>query len=227
MIFLKRTVKKFLKSVKYNVTFKNAETYLTTLGYSIAFFGTPSGDSEIEKHGLQYMTDEKAFTYCGQSKLVFISASLHANDKLLVLLHEIGHILFGHLGKNKHLTRDDVKAEIEADAFAYSVLNHKKPLLKPLFIAACAIVILGLTLFLAHNKTEVPQNNPAENINETAETFFHDESIERPSSDEIVYITKTGNKFHRSTCSSLHSSSIPLQRDEAEANYTPCKICNP
>ena len=224
---MKRTVKKFLKSVKYNVTFKNAETYLTTLGYSIVFFGTASGDAEIEKHGLQYMTDEKAFTYCGQSKLVFIDASLHANDKLLVLLHEIGHILFGHLGKNKHLTRDDVKAEIEADAFAYGVLNHKKPLLKPLLITVCAVTLLGLTLFSAYNKTEVPLNNTAENINETAETFFQDESIETSSSYEIVYITKTGNKFHRSSCSSLHNSSIPLPRDEAEENYTPCKICNP
>lgn len=224
---MKRTVKKFLKSVKYNVTFKNAENHLTTLGYSIVFFGIASGDAEIEKHGLQYMTDEKAFTYCGQSKLVFIDSSLHANDKLLVLLHEIGHILFGHLGKNKHLTRDDVKAEIEADAFAYAVLNHKKHLIKPLLITACTVLILGLTLFSSYNKTEVPQNNLADDINGTAETFFQDESIETSLSNEIVYITKTGNKFHRSTCSSLHSSSIPLPRDKAEENYTPCKICNP
>jgi methylphosphotriester-DNA--protein-cysteine methyltransferase len=45
---------------------------------------------------------------------------------------------------------------------------------------------------------------------------------------EIVYVTKTGKKFHRSGCSSLRSSAIPMTRAQAIAKgYAPCQKCNP
>lgn len=46
--------------------------------------------------------------------------------------------------------------------------------------------------------------------------------------DTIVYITKTGSKYHRATCSSLKSSMIPIALKEVtEQRYKPCKKCNP
>jgi Predicted hydrolase (metallo-beta-lactamase superfamily) len=45
---------------------------------------------------------------------------------------------------------------------------------------------------------------------------------------DIVYITKTGSKYHRDGCSSLSKSKIPIAREEAIAKgYTPCEKCNP
>jgi hypothetical protein len=43
-----------------------------------------------------------------------------------------------------------------------------------------------------------------------------------------VYITKTGEKYHRSGCSSLRRSQFPISLKEAVARgYGACKICKP
>jgi micrococcal nuclease len=45
---------------------------------------------------------------------------------------------------------------------------------------------------------------------------------------DIVYITKTGSKYHRAGCRYLSKSSIPIERKEAIARgYTPCSVCKP
>lgn len=43
-----------------------------------------------------------------------------------------------------------------------------------------------------------------------------------------VYITNTGTKYHRESCSSLSKSRIPITLEEAvERGYEPCGICQP
>jgi len=45
---------------------------------------------------------------------------------------------------------------------------------------------------------------------------------------EVVYVTKTGKKFHKSSCRYLKSSKIKTTKAEAkEAGYTACKVCKP
>jgi hypothetical protein len=44
---------------------------------------------------------------------------------------------------------------------------------------------------------------------------------------EKVYVTRTGAKYHRGTCSSLRSSKIEMPLAEAAARYGPCAICRP
>ncbi len=51
---------------------------------------------------------------------------------------------------------------------------------------------------------------------------------EQASYDPIVYITKTGRKYHSAGCRYLKSSSIPIKLSEAKAEgYTPCSVCKP
>ncbi len=46
--------------------------------------------------------------------------------------------------------------------------------------------------------------------------------------DPIVYITKTGEKYHTSTCSYLKKSKIPISLSDAiRQGYTPCSRCDP
>ncbi len=46
--------------------------------------------------------------------------------------------------------------------------------------------------------------------------------------EEIVYITATGKKYHRSGCRHLKDSKIEIPLDDAIAqDYEPCKVCNP
>lgn len=46
-------------------------------------------------------------------------------------------------------------------------------------------------------------------------------------SDCIVYITKTGTKYHRDGCRHLTKSKIPIPLKEAVISYSPCSVCNP
>jgi hypothetical protein len=53
-----------------------------------------------------------------------------------------------------------------------------------------------------------------------------------PSASEpqsiIVYITKTGAKYHRGTCQYLSHSKIAITLANAKAQgYTPCSVCDP
>ena len=48
------------------------------------------------------------------------------------------------------------------------------------------------------------------------------------STNDIVYITETGTKYHRIGCRYLEESCIPIARDEAKKrDLTPCKVCDP
>ena len=54
--------------------------------------------------------------------------------------------------------------------------------------------------------------------------------------EEIVYITKTGKKYHRKDCYTIKNKevieiskkeAIEISKKEAIELYDPCKICNP
>jgi len=45
--------------------------------------------------------------------------------------------------------------------------------------------------------------------------------------DPTVYVTRTGSKYHRATCSYLRKSMIPMKLSEATISYDPCSRCNP
>jgi methylphosphotriester-DNA--protein-cysteine methyltransferase len=53
-------------------------------------------------------------------------------------------------------------------------------------------------------------------------------SFARPAGDPIVYKTKTGAKYHVSSCSSLRKSKIEIRLSEAKKEgLQPCKRCHP
>lgn len=53
------------------------------------------------------------------------------------------------------------------------------------------------------------------------------ETTTSQTNERTVYITKTGEKYHESWCSSLRKSKIPISLSEAEAlGYEPCKNCH-
>lgn len=46
--------------------------------------------------------------------------------------------------------------------------------------------------------------------------------------NEIVYITNTGKKYHKSGCQYLKKSKIQRSKSKARnAGYTACKVCKP
>ena len=47
------------------------------------------------------------------------------------------------------------------------------------------------------------------------------------NNDPVVYITQSGNKYHRSGCRYLKKSSIEKRLSEVKGSYSPCGVCNP
>lgn len=51
--------------------------------------------------------------------------------------------------------------------------------------------------------------------------------VARKNENNIVYVTRSGKKYHREGCSSLKISKIPIFLDEAcKRRYAPCSRCN-
>lgn len=45
---------------------------------------------------------------------------------------------------------------------------------------------------------------------------------------EVVYVTKSGSKYHKGTCHYLKKSKIKTTKTEAKnAGYSPCSVCKP
>ena len=42
-----------------------------------------------------------------------------------------------------------------------------------------------------------------------------------------VYVTRTGEKYHRGTCHYLSRSKIPMSLKDAKLSYDACKVCRP
>ena len=64
-------------------------------------------------------------------------------------------------------------------------------------------------------ETEAPTEHETEEVTEAA------------AEDPIVYITPTGEKYHRSSCRTLRDSVIERHLSEVRGEYEPCKVCNP
>ena len=45
--------------------------------------------------------------------------------------------------------------------------------------------------------------------------------------EQIVYVTRTGSKYHKARCRYLSKSAIPMKLKDAAARYGPCSVCNP
>ena len=52
-------------------------------------------------------------------------------------------------------------------------------------------------------------------------------ALNEESQPEAVYVTRTGKKYHRESCSSLRRSKIQISLEDAKQGYGPCGRCNP
>jgi len=209
-----KTAKKFIKAVRGKKDFISAEQLAEKLGYKIVFYNSPFGDAEIIRYHLeQKAQNTKGFTYVAAAKIIFIDNSVHSDDKFYILLHEIGHIMLGHVGDGKTFLRNAVLMDIEADAFAHEVLyptKHYKSLVSVLIL--CITLCTTYVISSHFGNTDTPDEKLS--VNTTSE----------PS----VYITRSGTRYHSENCSSTRNSlTAIISKTEAEKLFPPCRLCNP
>lgn len=209
---------RIIKLLRNDLSFENVEKVLNERGYSVVFFNTRSGDVEIDRYDLgSEKSTLMAFTYLQTARIVFIDGTLSAEDKLYLALHELGHIILGHLDSDI-FNRNKILLDIEADNFAYTVIHGKNK--SPLYITVAAMLSLSL-LFCA---TFIVKNNDETTTAPLKATEMYNQTTE----GETVYITTSGTKFHRTDCMYIKNKTlIELSRDEAYAKYVPCSACRP
>ena len=107
------------------VTLDNLVYIIEDQGYEIVEFNLTDVATNhiLEKLGLTgFAKSRKAFTYKqGSARFIFIFEDLSANEKLLALAHEVGHIFCMHLKDGNAECAVDEKSE--ANEFAHDLLH--------------------------------------------------------------------------------------------------------
>ena len=79
------------------------------------------------------------------------------------------------------------------------------------FLASCASAIVQNGGVVEHGKPI-----PAANLDEAY------------SNEHIVYVTKSGTKYHQEDCRHLSKSKIPISLEQAlQQGFEPCDVCKP
>ena len=210
---VKKAANKFYKKLKGSITFETVESYLKRIGYRVILFNTPSGDAELERYNLVEMAQQAdAFTYSATAKIIFINNLLSAEDKLYALLHEIAHIILKHLEIERLSTHSSILLDIDADAFVHYLLNPQQSPSKS--VAVCSFLAIAATSAIFYNPTMNTNTASVSNI--------------VTQSNNIVYITSTGEKFHTANCGTITGRAMAqITRTEALKIHDPCSMCNP
>lgn len=211
-----KTAIRFIKNINGNKTFEAITEYLKTKGCAVNFFIESERELLADKHELaSHIVKKDAFTVLEDDIIyIYILSEASPEDKLYLLLHEVGHIELKHLSTNA-LTCNIRLHDIEADAFAYTVLNPPKSNKLPVITAVVLTAILSFT----SGVYSAPKAITAQVVPSAVETV---------SETEYVYITRTGEKYHRKSCIHVKGKECTkLLIEEVQKNYEPCSVCNP
>lgn len=157
----------------------------------------------------------RGFTYADRDhRIVFIHEDLSADEKLLVLAHEEGHIYCRHMNTSP-IIGQDVRDEYEAHEFAHYLLESNRSDKIKHFLhsnkKASRIITIVLTLLVA-----------------MLAIFCY--THKHQSYYGEYYITEAGNRYHKKDCIFVKdkTNAHRITRDEFESGeYEPCKICLP
>lgn len=182
-----------------------------------------------ETHTTQFSQYAKGFTYCSQEeKLVFICADMSADDTVEVLLHELGHIVLGHINAEETVTGTSIKKEYEAFCFSQCVQERcRKSGRIKLIKAGCiaiAAVLLVCTAAVMFRYIAIPKQA----VTEDGKTVIRVGGIGMDTFlQPHCYWTEGGKVFHLwPDCQHLsNSSTIYVGSRERSGKDSCCKTC--
>ncbi len=89
--------------------------------------------------------------------------------------------------------------------------------MKKLLALLCLLVFISFVGCDNSSQTSSPYSNSPSQYTTREET----------PKEVTVYITRTGQKYHRIGCRYLSKSCIPVSLNEAKTRYGACSVCNP
>ena len=215
-----------IKELIFKLKIKKADKihikqYLERKGYELFHLDTDQGKALAEKLKIKISDEDSIIYKTDRFRYVFLGRASNEADELMLLLHECGHIEHNHKSVSKY-------NEAEAWSFAYTVAKLPRKIIKLLAIMLLPAIIT-CALMQPHLTTHVqaPQYSQTDMVSgSTANEIVTTDTL-KPQSD-VVYITKTGTRFHLADCYTVQGKSLTKAiRNEAEKHYTPCKICRP
>lgn len=217
----KKKVCDFLKRYRLkSITIGSLSKAITEMGYTIILFNKSLNNNDVETiiNNLklrEYILNSRGFIYTDCNyRLLFLNESLNNEEKVFVLAHEIGHIVFNHI-KSGTVIGNDVKEEYEANEFVHHLLNpplivkaktamvtHKK--------ATISVLIVMLIAFITFTTSII--------VNK--EQSYYGE----------FYITTSGHKYHKKECIHVkykNNISRLSKEDFDNGLYEACDVCLP
>lgn len=229
---MNKEVIRFIKRyglTKNNLSSSLLERIFTEIGYRIILFNKSHNPQAVQKvidaYGLNnQIKNRKVFTFTDDEvKMLFVHEHINEDALIHYLLHELGHIWLRH---TRNSDDEDIQ-EKEADEFAVLVkvaLQNRYRLQKAgkrcVFIMSATMLIVCLVCLL-----HIP-----ERLQQTSNTVT---AISSPapfvsSEVDVVYVTKSGSKFHKRNCRHIKNSSTVLEipyNDAVISGYEPCRDC--
>lgn len=222
---IKREIKRELKKFKRRAPFSSGHLidYLHSIGWSVRTF------DEFQLNDLEltnYARGKSSFAlkYSG-GNFVFLKRSVtDENEKVCLLLHEIGHILYQHNLENLSAW-DEAEASAFASKFRPTTYRRKK-IFHPVLLGICMFCLLCCSaVFFICFYEKSPE--PYLTISATAEIPVSS-TENNLTMDSIVYITSSGTKYHKAGCRYIKNKSnvVALTLEKAlELEKTPCSFC--
>ena len=202
---LKRKARNFRKVHKIKkATYENLSRAAFEIGYTVALFNPGANDEDvqvlIDALDLGKQTESsRGFAYADSNyRIIFINDSLSADEKVIVIAHEIGHIELGHL-KTAYIIGKDVEEEHEANEFAHFLLHYTVDVKALLIAATCTLVafLVGTLMFFNIKNLSVKSvlgNDESTNEGRTATGEETEESLEDEETVETTEVVdENGN----------------------------------
>ena len=218
MIDVKKSAYRFSRDcVSGEIDRDLVESIIRKQGYTIIYFRAVNNEDEVgtvlKTLNLESMAmHSRGFVYADDRyRLVFVNEDLNEEEKLIVLLHEEGHIYLEH-SRNHKVIGLDVIEEHEANEFVHYVLHPdflhsfgkkiKEHKIVCMSVIASFIIVIGCVTWYQHYKVE--------------QTLYGE-----------YYVTKTGEKYHLKNCGVIEGKEVRrlTQEDMESGRYEPCSFC--
>ena len=189
-------------------------------GYTIIEFDPYAADEDLDliisRLDLGDMISRRnGFTYADtEYRLVFVNKELNENEKKIVLAHEMGHIVCGHL-THSPILGNSVIEEDEANQFAHYMIY-----LRTLDWLRISLVLFKKKVLAAVLLICIVGSFVGYHMYNQKEASYYGE----------FYVTENGEKYHKKGCAVIkdRTNIKRLTKKEYESGmYTPCQICLP
>lgn len=230
---------KLLRALNGKITYSSLKRYLGSVGYILTEYSLNDDDAILKAYGVQNMCEGcDGKTFCGNNiHVVAVKKSLSPDDKIRVIIHEIGHIVLHFKDIDVFTDSSTIKKDNEAEAFVHEVLKmsrykiiYNKTVTNITILVAClCLSVFGTMTVLNSDKNDLKRVEQTSEY--TATPIPQETSISIPSAntETAVFVMPTGRVYHRSDCSYVNlSKARSTTAEEAEKQgLSPCKRCNP